>query len=193
MERQTLPRVFLRAIMLGMLVVSMLSEKKKGCNISRILQHYKEVVYEELQYLKNLTGAVKSRGQSRRERISQPCWAQKELRILHSIKSLSSTLACEVTGTGPPRLESAVQQVATSLDSLLFHNCQRTEQPHRKEKTSGCKTSDKESSASMAATYSRRKSRKRQQRRVAQIVENITDCWEKLFFLYCTDCKKQSS
>ncbi|XP_078507787.1 uncharacterized protein C20orf204 homolog [Lissotriton helveticus] len=188
----TLPRVFLRAIMLGMLVVSMLSEKKKGCNISMILQQYEAVVNVELQNLKNLNGAVKSRSQSRRGKVSQPCWAQKELRILHSIKSLSGALACEGKGIKPSRLEDAVKLVANSLDSLLFYNCQRTEQPHRKEKTSGCKTSEVNPSTLTVTTSSRRYT-KRQQRRVAQIVENITDCWEKLYFLHSMDCMKQSS
>ncbi|XP_069506215.1 uncharacterized protein C20orf204 homolog [Ambystoma mexicanum] len=188
----TLNRVLLRMVMFGVLVVSMLSERKKGCSISKILQHYRVVVYDELQYLKNLTGAVKSKGRVRGN-AGPPCWAQKELRILTSLYSLSLSLACEVNRTAPHRLERAVYQVALNIGTLLTSNCQMMEQQHRKEKNSGCKTLKVKSKASSEVPTPLRRNRKRQRRRIAQAIENITGCWERLYHLHCTGCARHST
>ncbi|XP_029469017.1 uncharacterized protein C20orf204 homolog [Rhinatrema bivittatum] len=156
--------------------LSVPSEGQSDCNIAEILQHYRAVLFQDLQTLKILAGAARSRP-GVKGRAGPSCRPQKEQRILQSLHTLTLSLGCEVSAPGRSLLEKAVQRVVLQMASLVHQSCRTTHQQHKKEKNVGCKTQD-------LTTEPHSKTRKRRLKVIRHTAAKLAVCWEKLHYLH---------
>ncbi|XP_056668761.1 uncharacterized protein C20orf204 homolog isoform X1 [Monodelphis domestica] len=103
--------------------------RRRGCNITDVLRHYRAVIFEELQAVKNLPGTRVLRRRGRGRAGGASCRAEKEHRILMSISSIGRALlkAVAETGAGSPHrrrtLEEAVWTVAVDTEAVTRDYC----------------------------------------------------------------------
>ncbi|XP_068928424.1 uncharacterized protein C20orf204 homolog [Petaurus breviceps papuanus] len=168
--------------------------RRRDCNVPDVLRHYRAVIFEELQAVKNLTGtgALRRRGRGRAGGAS--CRAEKEHRILMSISSMGRALRKAVTdtGAGPGRrrgaLEKAVWTVAMHTEAVTREYCgtlhQRSQKRLSQEWQERKRGPAVEPEMSLESVLAPGRSRGRgQRRRLLGAVEHLAACWEKLFSL----------
>ncbi|XP_028925943.1 uncharacterized protein C20orf204 homolog isoform X2 [Ornithorhynchus anatinus] len=151
---------------------------KKRCSITDVLQHYKAVIFEEIQILKNLTGPTGSRRRGRGKTVGLPCRSDKEQKILLSIYTMGLSLRREVASTQRNPLGKTVLRVAVHTESVIKENCRRIHQQSQKQM-------NKEQKKPVLSTEPPKPQEKgSQKRRLKQMVERFAACWEKLYSLH---------
>nr|XP_020837324.1 uncharacterized protein LOC110205232 isoform X2 [Phascolarctos cinereus] len=164
--------------------------RRRDCNVPDVLRHYRAVIFEELQAVKNLTGT----GALRRRGRGASCRAEKEHRILMSISSMGRALRKAVAGAGagPGRrrgaLEKAVWTVAMHTEAVTREYCgtlhQRSQKRLSQEWQERKRGPEMEPELNLEPALAPGRSRGRgQRRRLLGAVEHLAACWEKLFFL----------
>ncbi|XP_043836869.1 uncharacterized protein C20orf204 homolog [Dromiciops gliroides] len=168
--------------------------RRRDCNVPDVLRHYRAVIFEELQTVKNLTGAGALRRRGRGRAGGASCRAEKEHRILMSISSMGRALRKTVAGTGagPGRrrgaLEKAVWTVAMHTEAVTREYCgtlhQRSQKRLSQEWQERKRGPEMEPELNLEPALAPGRSRGRgQRRRLLGAVEHLAACWEKLFSL----------
>ncbi|XP_056668762.1 uncharacterized protein C20orf204 homolog isoform X2 [Monodelphis domestica] len=168
--------------------------RRRGCNITDVLRHYRAVIFEELQAVKNLPGTRVLRRRGRGRAGGASCRAEKEHRILMSISSIGRALlkAVAETGAGSPHrrrtLEEAVWTVAVDTEAVTRDYCgtlhQRSQKRLSQEWQERKQGPEMEPELNLEPALVSGRSRGRgQKRRLLGAVEHLAACWEKLFSL----------
>ncbi|XP_017688640.1 PREDICTED: uncharacterized protein LOC108506291 [Lepidothrix coronata] len=158
------PRALSSAVLL-LLLVAVLSRGRR-CNIAKILQQYRAVIFHEIQNLKNLSGSMHRSG-----RAGPACRSDKDQKILLSIYNISMSLREVGAGTLHSHEELAVWKVAKNTDFVLRENCRKiSKTPLR--------------STPAQPRRGRPGRRRKQLREIGRKADRLATCWEKLYALH---------
>ncbi|XP_027501871.1 uncharacterized protein C20orf204 homolog [Corapipo altera] len=162
--QQIFPRALSSAVLL-LLLVAVLGRGRR-CNIAKILQQYRAVIFHEIQNLKNLSGSVHRSG-----RAGPACRSDKDQKILLSIYNISMSLQEVGAGALHNHEELAVWKVARNTDFVLRENCRKLNKtplrstPAQPRRGGPCR-------------------RRKQLREIGRKADRLATCWEKLYALH---------